>query len=308
MTTAATSTTAIDAADSAVASPVLEVLRDISRGGSAGILIGLVGCGIGGRLVMRLAALLVPGADGRFTENGFLIGNITVGGTVALLINGLCHRGHRRDDLGHRVAVDPGHWAPSGRRDDGRSRSPRRPDPRQGHERGLPGPRALGPASSRRWSAWSRWSALVVRPCRRLARAADAAPDFAPEPGRLAVRRRHAHRHGAGPAADARGLPPLAHAIGRRPGDRPGDHRPRDAGLVDPPARRSRSHRRSNEVLAGRGGLLVLTTVGLVTLVPELAGALGLAPMTTMRRRTTRCAMHNVRRWTGKAGRRPEDR
>jgi hypothetical protein len=64
----------------------LDVLRDIVRGGLAGLVVGIVVAGIGGRLVMRLAALLVPGADGAVTENGNRIGDITLEGTLALII------------------------------------------------------------------------------------------------------------------------------------------------------------------------------------------------------------------------------
>lgn len=63
-----------------------EVLRDITRGGLAGLIVGVLLGGIGGRLVMRLAALLVPDAVGRFTENGNAIGTITLGGSVALIV------------------------------------------------------------------------------------------------------------------------------------------------------------------------------------------------------------------------------
>ncbi|MFP5341403.1 MAG: hypothetical protein ACLGIJ_00560 [Candidatus Limnocylindria bacterium] len=64
----------------------LDVLRDIVRGGLAGLIVGIVVAGIGGRLVMRLAALLVPGADGAVTENGNRVGDITLEGTLALII------------------------------------------------------------------------------------------------------------------------------------------------------------------------------------------------------------------------------
>lgn len=67
----------------------LEILREITRGGLAGLVVGVLVAGVGGRLVMRLAALLVPAADGAFTENGNRIGDITVGGTVTLLVLGL---------------------------------------------------------------------------------------------------------------------------------------------------------------------------------------------------------------------------
>jgi hypothetical protein len=64
-------------------------MREIARSGLAGLLTGLLVVGPGGRLVMRFAALLVPSATGRFTENGNVSGEITLGGTFALLLVGV---------------------------------------------------------------------------------------------------------------------------------------------------------------------------------------------------------------------------
>ena len=58
-----------------------DLLRDIAVGSLAGLIAGLVVGGVGGRVVMRLAALLAPEAVGRFTENGFRIGTITLQGS-----------------------------------------------------------------------------------------------------------------------------------------------------------------------------------------------------------------------------------
>lgn len=66
--------------------PAGEILRDISRGGLAGLLVGIVVAGIGGRVVMRIAALLVPSATGLVTENGNRIGDVTVSGSLGLII------------------------------------------------------------------------------------------------------------------------------------------------------------------------------------------------------------------------------
>lgn len=52
--------------------------------GVAGVLVG----GIASRLVMRIAALAAPGARGLLTENGNVVGEITLPGTVALLVFG----------------------------------------------------------------------------------------------------------------------------------------------------------------------------------------------------------------------------
>lgn len=73
----------------ATVSPIGEVLRDITRGGLAGAIVGVLVAGVGGRIVMRLAALLVPAATGLPTENGNRIGEITLGGSVAVVIIGL---------------------------------------------------------------------------------------------------------------------------------------------------------------------------------------------------------------------------
>lgn len=65
-----------------------EPLRDIARGGLAGLLAGALVAGIGGRLVMRTAALLVPEAAGRLTDNGNRIGEVTLPGSLALVVIG----------------------------------------------------------------------------------------------------------------------------------------------------------------------------------------------------------------------------
>ena len=65
-----------------------EVLRDIARGGLAGMIAGLIVGGLGGRVAMMLAARMNPGATGMFTENGELIGAFTLNGTFALMIFG----------------------------------------------------------------------------------------------------------------------------------------------------------------------------------------------------------------------------
>lgn len=88
MTTAATPT--VDSAAKLAADTAFgDILRDIARGGITGLIVGLVGAGIGGRIVMRLAALLVPESVGAFTENGFRIGDITPGGSLGLVGFGL---------------------------------------------------------------------------------------------------------------------------------------------------------------------------------------------------------------------------
>lgn len=65
-----------------------DILRDVSVGGIASLVSGIVILGLGGRLVMFLSRVLHPEAIGRFTENGNEIGVFTVEGTLGLLIFG----------------------------------------------------------------------------------------------------------------------------------------------------------------------------------------------------------------------------
>jgi hypothetical protein len=86
-------------------------LRDIARGGLAGLLTGILVAGVGGRIVMRAAALLVPDAAGRLTENGNRIGEITLSGTLGLVVAGGLFFGLAGAVLW--VVVSP--WIPGGR-------------------------------------------------------------------------------------------------------------------------------------------------------------------------------------------------
>ena len=74
-------------------------------------------------LAMRLAALLVPDADRAFTENGNRIGDITVGGTVTLVVLGLL------------FGAIAGHPAGSSRWPSHSCRAPRRPSGRRDRAR-----------------------------------------------------------------------------------------------------------------------------------------------------------------------------
>jgi hypothetical protein len=67
---------------------VVSVLRDIVRSALTGLIVGVVVLGPGGRIVMRLAAMLDPSSAGRATENGNRIGAITLEGTAVLIIFG----------------------------------------------------------------------------------------------------------------------------------------------------------------------------------------------------------------------------
>jgi hypothetical protein len=72
--------------EAAASSPLDEITRDIARGGVAGLIVGVLVGGIGGRLFMRVAALLHPDALGFVTQNGNRVGDITLEGTVALVV------------------------------------------------------------------------------------------------------------------------------------------------------------------------------------------------------------------------------
>ncbi len=67
---------------------VTDVFRDIARTGMAGLIMGIVVGGLGGRLVMMVVALLNRDAFGRRTENGELVGAFSVNGTLALIFFG----------------------------------------------------------------------------------------------------------------------------------------------------------------------------------------------------------------------------
>lgn len=82
--TAVAEGTVADAGDRVVS----EIAREALRGGIAGVIAGGLVAGFGGRLVMRLAALAIPGSAGRATSNGNLIGDITLEGTLGLVLAG----------------------------------------------------------------------------------------------------------------------------------------------------------------------------------------------------------------------------
>lgn len=69
-------------------SPFLSILRDIARGGITGILVGIFVAGIGGRIVMRFATILHEETVHNLTENGEVIGRISLNGTMALITFG----------------------------------------------------------------------------------------------------------------------------------------------------------------------------------------------------------------------------
>jgi hypothetical protein len=84
------------------------VLREIARGGLAGLIAGIVVGGVGGRVVMSIVAVLNPDASGLLTENGEVVGRFTVQGTLALITFG----GLSAAALGAVVWVIVSPWVP----------------------------------------------------------------------------------------------------------------------------------------------------------------------------------------------------
>lgn len=65
----------------------MELVRHAVIVGLAGVITGVIVGGIGGRILMRIAAVAAPDrVIGATTENGNRIGDITVGGTLALVV------------------------------------------------------------------------------------------------------------------------------------------------------------------------------------------------------------------------------
>ncbi|HEY5578151.1 MAG TPA: hypothetical protein VIL12_00510 [Acidimicrobiia bacterium] len=66
------------------------LVRDVALTGLAGVVAGLIVGGIGGRVVMRLAAMAAgPEARGILTEAGNTVGEITLEGTFGLIFGGV---------------------------------------------------------------------------------------------------------------------------------------------------------------------------------------------------------------------------
>src|SRR5688572_6226234 len=66
---------------------VAVIVRDIAVTGIAGLLVGTIVGGLGSRLFMRIAGAVAPEAmQGATTEAGARIGEITLGGTIALVV------------------------------------------------------------------------------------------------------------------------------------------------------------------------------------------------------------------------------
>lgn len=62
------------------------IVREIARGGLAGLLTGFLVGGVGGRLAMRVSSLIDPAARGARTEAGATVGEFTLEGTVGFVV------------------------------------------------------------------------------------------------------------------------------------------------------------------------------------------------------------------------------
>jgi len=64
------------------------IIREIARGGLAGLAAGVLVGGVGGRVAMRISFLLDPEARGALTEAGQRVGVFTLDGTFGLVVFG----------------------------------------------------------------------------------------------------------------------------------------------------------------------------------------------------------------------------
>lgn len=87
--------------------PIEDSFRGLGRSASAGVLAGLIVGGLGGRVVMRISAIAAD-SDGLITEGGNRVGDVTVSGTIALIIFG----GALTGLVGGLVLFTIGSWLP----------------------------------------------------------------------------------------------------------------------------------------------------------------------------------------------------
>jgi hypothetical protein len=72
--------------DTAAGYGAIPGLRSLAGCLAAGLVVGPVVAGLGSRLVMRALAVADPDARGAVTENGNVVGDVTFGGTLALVV------------------------------------------------------------------------------------------------------------------------------------------------------------------------------------------------------------------------------
>jgi len=72
------------------ASPALRLIRELGVGALAGAAAGALVAGFGSRIAMRISGFAAgPEKIGQATENGNLVGQVTVGGTLELVLSGI---------------------------------------------------------------------------------------------------------------------------------------------------------------------------------------------------------------------------
>ena len=71
--------------DALAMSPVRQLVRRTAAVGCAALAVGATVAFLGGRLAMRLLAAANHGATGLVTDDGFVVGNVSVGGSAQLL-------------------------------------------------------------------------------------------------------------------------------------------------------------------------------------------------------------------------------
>lgn len=64
------------------------LVREIAASGMAALAAAVVAGGLGGRLAMRLSAIINPAMTGRLSDNGNRIGSVTTDGTIGLILFG----------------------------------------------------------------------------------------------------------------------------------------------------------------------------------------------------------------------------
>lgn len=78
----------LDAASAIHPSPAVRLIREFGTGALAGVAAGAL-AGLASRIVMRISGFAAgPGAVGELTESGFVVGEVTLGGTLALVLLG----------------------------------------------------------------------------------------------------------------------------------------------------------------------------------------------------------------------------
>ena len=68
--------------------PIAALIREVAGAAMAAALGGVLVGGLGGRIAMRLSAIVNPSMTGRISENGDRIGSVTPDGTFEAMTSG----------------------------------------------------------------------------------------------------------------------------------------------------------------------------------------------------------------------------